>query len=463
MLINFKLNNFLSFDNEQTFTLISGNVKRKSEHLVNDNGVSLLKFSSFFGANASGKSNFIKAVNFAKSIILNGVNVNCKPLYCRIRDENKSKISSFDFEISIKGKFYTYGFDILLSENELKAEWLYELDNNHGKEILIFNRYVGQDINLNNEYFDNNEEIIQRLKIYYSDIKDQKDILFLNIMNKNKDTLYKEFSKNNVVIFKNVFRWFDKSLIVITPQSNVDNSIYFSSFENLQLVNEILSSFGTGINECCIEESSVDDLKSLIPANIYTSVLQNIEQYVLFANKLKNNNSLTLKINRELFLIKKINEKIKVKKVVFKHQNSEGTYLFSEESEGTQRLFDLLEILLNTGSEKVYFVDELDRCLHPCLTFNFVEKFLKLSSQKSQLIVTTHESRLLDFELLRRDEIWFTNRDKNGPTHIYSLEDFNERFDRKIDKAYLEGRYYAVPILTPIIKNKEKLNERVQE
>ena len=101
-------------------------------------------------------------------------------------------------------------------------------------------------------------------------------------------------------------------------------------------------------------------------------------------------------------------------------------------------------------------IDELDRCLHPSLTYKFVEIFLKLASKKEiQLIVTTHESRLMDFELLRRDEIWFVDKRKSGESNIYSLEEYNTRFDQKIDKAYLEGRYGGVPVFNAVLPIKE--------
>ena len=96
-------------------------------------------------------------------------------------------------------------------------------------------------------------------------------------------------------------------------------------------------------------------------------------------------------------------------------------------------------------------IDELDRCLHPSLTYKFVDTFLQLAEKRNvQLIVTTHESRLLDFDLLRRDEIWFVNKRKSGERDIYSLEEYNTRFDQKIDKAYLEGRYGGVPIFSTV-------------
>ena len=80
-----------------------------------------------------------------------------------------------------------------------------------------------------------------------------------------------------------------------------------------------------------------------------------------------------------------------------------------------------------------------------------VTTFLQLASKRNiQLIVTTHESRLMDFDLLRRDEIWFVNKRKNGQSNIYSLEEYNARFDKKIDKAYLEGRYGGVPLFSTV-------------
>ena len=85
-----------------------------------------------------------------------------------------------------------------------------------------------------------------------------------------------------------------------------------------------------------------------------------------------------------------------------------------------------------------------------------MDTFLELAEQKNiQLIVTTHESRLMDFDLLRRDEIWFVNKRKSGESDIYSLEEYNARFDQKIDKAYLEGRYGGVPVFSTVFPIRE--------
>ena len=127
----------------------------------------------------------------------------------------------------------------------------------------------------------------------------------------------------------------------------------------------------------------------------------------------------------------------------------------NEESDGTQRLFDLIEILL-AAEDKIYVIDELDRCLHPSLTYHFVKEYLAMAKNRNvQLIVTTHESRIMDFDLLRQDEIWMINKNENGDADIYSLDEYNIRFDKKVDKAYLEGRYGGIPLFSTLFPVEE--------
>ena len=135
----------------------------------------------------------------------------------------------------------------------------------------------------------------------------------------------------------------------------------------------------------------------------------------------------------------------------FRHNNISNLFDLLEESDGTVRILELLDIILSE-EKKVYIIDELDRCLHPSLTYRFIKTFFEYVANNLdvQLIVTTHESRLLDFDLLRRDEIWFVDKKPEGNSNIYSLDEYNVRFDKKIDKAYLDGRYGGVPLFTTI-------------
>lgn len=158
-----------------------------------------------------------------------------------------------------------------------------------------------------------------------------------------------------------------------------------------------------------------------------------------------------LRTRVELFIITiDASDAVKCQTIEFCYGRKNVLFDLGEESDGTIRILDLLEILLS-GEGKIYVIDELDRCLHPSLSYKFVETFLNIAAGENiQLIVTTHESRLMDFDLLRRDEIWFIEKKENGESDIYSLEEYNARFDQKIDKAYLEGRYGGVPIFSTI-------------
>jgi hypothetical protein len=100
-------------------------------------------------------------------------------------------------------------------------------------------------------------------------------------------------------------------------------------------------------------------------------------------------------------------------------------------------------------------VDEFDRSLHPGLLFKLIEYFLlSTKDTQSQLIVTIHDSNILDLNLLRRDEIWFMEKNNHGESHVFSLEEFQPRFDKKIRKAYLLGRFGAIPFISDV----EQLN-----
>ena len=445
MLISYTISNFLSFDSPQKISMVAGSTKRKSNHYVNKGNLKILKFGEVFGANASGKSNFIKAVAFFKKIVLEGVKTNFTNLYYRGKQENKEKVSSFDFEIEIDNKFYTYGFDMILSKNSIRNEWLYELTNND-RDTLIFSRSIGENILLNEQYFD--DDTLTRLKIYYSDMKNQDNILFLTLMNTNKDTLYEENKDSSVIIFRKIFNRFLHTLVVIFPDAILDATKFLISEEKIGKLNALISNFGTGISFCTLVDCDIEELQKKTPPQFLSSFLTYYEE-ISKRRKKKDviNPYLCLRLFDEIYLLKKDKDEYSAKKIIFKHHEDDGEYSFSEESDGTKRLFDLVEILMNEEADKVYFIDELNRCFHPELSYEFIKSFF-LNKVTCQLIVTTHETHLLDLDLVRRDEIWFCERTNNGPTSIYSLEEFGERFDKKVDKAYLAGRYGGVPTFT---------------
>lgn len=450
------MGNFLSFNSIQEFSMIGGKVQSNAHHINNEHGVKLLKFGALFGANASGKSNLIKAMNFAHSIILDGLDSSYSNSYFRLDAENKIKPSYFEFEIKIKEKFYAYGFEILLHTNELTSEWLHEISSN--SNIVIFERDL-----LKKTYHSElklKTSMKKKMDVYSDDLKSQSDTLFINEMNRNKDELYKEQSNLNTI--RDVFRWFRINLDINYPDRPVSTYSYFYNEMDADKICKIIKAFGTGITNYKIVNTSMDEATENFPKELTKQLEKDINEMIL--NRKNNRDdiykSISLRVNDNIFIVSVHDEsfELEVKTVVFEHGKKGTLFKFSEESDGTRRILDLVEILMSDHGERVYVIDEIDRSLHPQLTYKFIDTFLALSKhRKNQLIVTTHESRLLDFNLLRRDEIWFVDKNNHGESSIYSLEAYNERFDKKIDKAYLDGRYGGVPIFSSIFPVKEEL------
>lgn len=456
MLVRFRVSNFLSFNRLQEFSMIAGKVKNKENHVVKNGKMKLLKFAAVYGANASGKSNLIKAIQFARDLICDcrfGVSNN---QYCRTNAENKEKCSYFDFEIKIGEEYYSYGFEALLSQACFKSEWLIKL-NEDGTEEEIFTRDVeNSDYKLNKKYFKTAKNY-DRLEIYAEDIKSNGSILFINSMNQNKNDLYNE--QPELSIFKDVFKWFNASLDVNYPDRPISPYSYFMSDKKSSLICDLISEFGTGICDFETVNVKMDYMINRFPKEMIDDIIEALNN-----NKAsKKSHSILMRSIGEFFVFDKKEDAIEIKTIQFKHENINGLFSMTEESDGTKRLLDLIEILLTTQKNKVYFIDEIDRCLHPQLTYKFIETYLNLAKESNiQLVVTTHESHLMDFDLLRRDEIWFVDKGRDGATNVYSLEDYNVRIDKKIDAAYLDGRYGGVPIFSTVFPVKGAQDENTK-
>ena len=146
--------------------------------------------------------------------------------------------------------------------------------------------------------------------------------------------------------------------------------------------------------------------------------------------------------------------------MLLNHGNADDLFEYSDESDGTQRLFDLIPIFFALKQNRVILIDEIDRSLHTNLTRKFIELFFSVSrNNSSQLIATTHDSNLLDLDLLRQDEIWFVKREKDHSSNIYSLNLYKERFDKRIEKEYLIGRYGATPNLEKLDAFEEVIDD----
>jgi len=435
MLIRFNVENFLSFDEKTEFSLIANKERRLPSHIVKGDGINILKSSVIYGANASGKSNLVKAIDFSRKVITKGIEklnpVNC---HFRLKKDNLNKPSIFNYEIKSGDKYYSYGFAAQLNELKIIEEWLYEIGNNKEKKIFerVLNDLGKHEIEIGIQL---SPKAKKRFDVYKEDFQNSDSLLFLSEMNRKSIDDFPE-----VVGFIDVYNWFDKKLTVLKPDSKFAGLNFIGDDNEMsKTFNSFLNVFQTGINNVTSEEIDLDSFD--IPKKIKEDLTKNIEKA----------KAIIFEINGITYSLKK-NEsnEYKIKKIGLEHLTDEGNSIvfdIEDESDGTQRLFDFIPAIHELSkTDSIFIIDELDRSLHSKLTFGIFELFLKLTeNNESQLIATSHESLLLDLELLRRDEIWFVEKEKNQ-SRLYSLDEFKVRNDKIVSKDYLLGRYGAIPI-----------------
>lgn len=436
----------MSFNDEQTFSMEAGKVRSKIDRVYTTKGAKLLKFSAIYGANASGKSNLVRAFDFAQKVIVKGIPKGSNHRYCRLNPDNKVKPSKFEFTVLLEDKKYIYGFELLINSGSLLSEYLMLESGASTKQIFYRDIYNGR---YNVDAFSKHANLSSRLEIYAEDIKSDDSVLYLRLMNQNKDALYD--NNSDIAVFKNLFHWFKYKLSVNYPDSPITDYAYLMDSNSISEIGQLMSAFGTGISEVVVAEVPLEKLTTSVPKKLLEKIIDDLheQQKQCESQDMSEEPAVVLRSAEDntMFIIDLASDyAVRCKTLEFKHESACDAFLANEESDGTIRLFDLIGVLLSRDSDKLVIIDEINLRLHPLLTYRFVEEYLKLApSRDMQLIVTTHESALMDFELLRKDEICFVNKDENGTSTIYSLDKFNERFDKKVSKAYLAGQYGALP------------------
>lgn len=447
MLVRFKFSNFTSFENVQNFSMEAGKVRSNTERVHSFKRTKLLKFMAVYGANAAGKSNIVKAFDFIQRTVVDGLPIESTNYYCKVDENNKSRPSFFEIVIEIAGRYFCYGFEVILNTSTFVSEWLKDMGQGNSQKT-IFKRNITDGEYTVDKYF-KNSSINERLKIYAEDVKNDGTVLFLNLMNRNKESLYTD--NKELLIYRVLFNWFKYSLSVNFPNKPITNYSYYLNSKSIDEMSHWLELFGTGVSKVDFESVSLEKLQGALPKDFYQSIIESLrDQKRRFSEQDSVRIPAVMVRNVEdntMFIIEMISEdEYAAKEIQFKHRNTSAIFSPREESDGTIRLLDLLEVLLTDDHDRLYIIDEINRRFHPLLTYKFVEEYLKMAIEKDiQLIVTTHESKLMDLDLLRKDEIAFVDKEDSGKTTFFSFDSSGERFDKKICKAYLEGEYKAIP------------------
>jgi AAA15 family ATPase/GTPase len=427
MLLRFSVENWMSFRDEATLDLVATKEEQHSDHIaaIKKYGLKVLPVAAIYGANASGKSNLIKALRFAQQFIMGppkeGVPIAIKPFL--LSKGSSDRPTAFRFELLLDKTIYEYSFAVTVSSvirEELKQV-------NATSEETLFRRAVEP------------EEFLLSEKVQD---KSQQQFAFRGTHD-NQLFLTNSVSQR-LAEFKPLFDWFETSLIVILPNSR------FGQLSDI--TDNHHPHFKRMITRLHALDSGIADFRQL---DISSEGTLPKELFDAISSDLKEGQTLPLSGPwEEGVFLRKENGKIVAIRLAPVHENESGEEIlfnFSDESDGTRRLFDLLPAFLfleERSIPPVFVIDELDRSLHPNLTKDLLEHYLdqRTNSSRSQLIFTTHDTQLMTQDIFRRDEIWITERDQFGASKLVAFSEFKDvRKDKDIRKSYLQGRMGGVP------------------
>lgn len=400
-ILEFSVENFKIFKEKLTFSVFA----RKSEHTFEQNGQNLLKTSLIFGPNASGKSSLLNAFFLFRHGIMNSSanpEGSVLPYQPFILNTKKDAPVFFEAIFALDQKIFRYNFSFL--KDRIITENLFEITIT-GKEKTHFSRT------------EQNTEVFLEFKKSkdVADVKTRKEVLFLSAASQWNNTLAIQIIKG-----------FENINVISGLDSNNYRGYTMKLFkDDGERKNRILDFLKKA--DFCIEDGVVEKMELPEFARQQMSFSQNIS-------------NIPSEVDTIFFSHAKFNAEGK--------KTGIAKFNLGDESAGTQKFFDILGPIVDTlDNGKVLFIDEFDNSLHPLLTKLIIDLFEKNNPNNAQLIVTTHDTSLLSYKDLNKEQFWFTEKDKFGAAKIFSLAEFNLRNDVEFSKKYLEGRFGALPFI----------------
>jgi len=408
MLVDFTIKNYRSFKNESLFSMVA---EKKKEDIPNnlfniseDSDISLLKTAVVYGANASGKSNLLLAFDTLKNFILNSTDLKLdqeipyyKPFLLDVETRNQPMLFEIEF---ITAEPMRYRYSVEFDKTQIISEKLIFFPEKNGRNLFERDGVTGK----------------------YSwgrDLKGKKESLTGEVL---KNVLFLSKAANNNESderLRAIYRYFRTNFMFHTSADSSRTEVYLTSLKMNDLSQK-------GFNESLIEF-----LKS---ADLGISSVR--------VRKEKTINDLSTEVD--------------IGHRVFSRTNETGEdhfFQLQDESAGTIKMFDLAGKIIDTLQKgNVLIIDELDSSFHPLMSEYILSIFNDpvKNPKNAQLIVATHDAYLLDSEKLRRDQIWFVEKDKYGASNLYSLDEFEKSEVRKnvpFDRWYLSGRFGALPLI----------------
>jgi len=427
VIVSFTIENWMSFRDRVSFLMTASRERQHGARVpkVGKYQTRILPVAAIYGGNASGKTNFFRALNFAKKLVVIGTQpdslIPVEPF--RLNAKGAEIPTRFAFELLIDETIYEFSFAVT-------SKAIVE-------EKLVLIRSTSEKV-----LYDRRDDKVT----FDRSLSDDKLLDFAFRGTRDNQLFLTNSVSQKVDKFKPVYDWFKNTLELIAPDSR------FAPFEQFldegqplyNTMTEMLHQLDTGIAHLGGEEISFENVSMLeqLKAKLQEEVKEGVTVRLLYAP------------TNERFAITRKGGELIAKKLVSYHQKEDGTEVKFEmrrESEGSRRVIDLLPAFLNVSvqtSKKVYVIDEVDRSLHTLLLRQLLDTYLSNCSAetRTQLIFTSHDVLLMDQQLFRRDEMWVTERDASGASTLISFGEYKTiRYDKDIRKSYLQGRLGGIP------------------
>lgn len=417
MLVEFTVGNYRSFRDPVTLSMTPAKISSKDKRLDTDNifdaneRTRLLKSAAVYGANASGKSNLVQAMSLMQDLVLSSFAERRATTPIDVREyrldtETVDQPSLFEVVFISLGKQYRYGFEV--SRNRVESEWLFwvptrqeaRLFVREGKEIKTSKRFAKEAKGLQD--------------------KTRPDVLFLSVV-----------AQFNGPIAMEILEWFERLQVLSGLDDAAGRWHSLQGFTNDAYRTEItdfVKHLDLGIEDIHVEDIHVEKIP--LPETVQPSLFGYEPQVRIVISTLHQMYGSGGKVI-----------------------GTEKFDLDKDESDGTKKLFSIAGLVLDALQDGgITIVDELDARLHPLITRALVRMFHDTETNRAnaQLIFTTHDTNLLDKALLRRDQIWLTEKDRRGCSHLHSLVEYKVRNDASYEKDYLRGKYGAIPFINVV-------------
>lgn len=399
----------------------------------------VLKRGVFLGPNASGKTSFVQSLAYARNYI---IKEGAKILPATRVNQFKERVTEFDnvttfqFIMYIDKEIYNYGFS--MDNIYVHEEWLAVMEEN-GSFKYLFERTT-------------NDQKDTKIDVYPENlcrnVKENKLIKLLSESFEKKQArklflcrLSQDFS---FTVADKICSWFN-DINIIYPNSTLQDLPVIIRYQTKlrDFLSEKLQILDTGVNAVTTSAKKMQLSDFAEKYNVPEELINEIQEV--------QNGSLG--VNGKLFVFGEEENVIKLIEVKFEHllYNKQTIFNMEDESDGTQRLMDLLPILFSIKNNQggIFIIDELDRSLHTKLSKYFINQFVKDASRQ-QLLFTAHDVNLLSLDNFRQEEIWFIEKNMNGETQLKPFSDFDLKENQNILKDYLAGRFGAVPVIREV-------------